>query len=99
MGYLLGPKDIRSRWVCQLRYRDPVRTIDEHAKRQTIAIRPTYRRRNSMAARSRMMISDAERRFPVRVRIAVPAGGFGRRLEGMHAWLDANCGAHGWMIT
>src|SRR5690349_24719094 len=45
------------------------------------------------------MIADAERRFPVRVRIAVPAGGFGRRLEAMYAWLDQNCGADGWKIT
>jgi len=52
-----------------------------------------------MPTRSRDMISDAERRFPVRVRIAVPAGGFGRRLESMHAWLDANCGADGWTVT
>lgn len=52
-----------------------------------------------MATGPRAMIADAERRFPVRVRIAVPTGGFGRRLEGMYAGLDANCGADGWMIT
>jgi hypothetical protein len=52
-----------------------------------------------MAASSRAMIPDAERRFPVRIRIAVPAGGFGQRLDRMHAWLDANRGADGWMIT
>src|SRR5690349_23385661 len=45
------------------------------------------------------MIADAERRFPVRVRIAVPAGGFGRRLEAMYVWLDQNCGTDGWKIT
>jgi hypothetical protein len=45
------------------------------------------------------MIADAEPRFPIRVRIAVPAGGFGRRLEAMYAWLDQNCGADGWKIT
>jgi hypothetical protein len=45
------------------------------------------------------MIADAERRFPVRTRIAVPACGFGQRLEAMYAWLDQNCGADGWVIT
>lgn len=54
---------------------------------------------DQMAAGARGMIADAERRFPVRVRIAVPTGGFGQRLTGMHAWLDQNCGADGWMIT
>jgi hypothetical protein len=52
-----------------------------------------------MAAGSRAMIADAERRFPVRARIAVPAGGFGRRLEAMYAWLDQKCGAEGWKKT
>ena len=52
-----------------------------------------------MATSSRARRLDAERRFPVRVRLAVPAGGFGQRLDDMHAWLNANCGADGWMIT
>ena len=39
---------------------------------------------------------DAERQFPVRVRIAVPQGGFGRQLAVMHAWLDEVCGEAGW---
>ena len=30
-----------------------------------------------MAASSRLMIAEAERRFAVRIKIAVPAGGFG----------------------
>jgi hypothetical protein len=38
----------------------------------------------------------AERRYPVRVRIAVPPEGLGRQLEVMHAWLDETCGAEGW---
>jgi len=45
------------------------------------------------------MIGDAERRFPVRIRLAIPAGGFGDRLNGMQAWLDENCGAAGWAMT
>ena len=39
---------------------------------------------------------EAERTFPVRVRIAVPPEGFGRQLPVMHAWLDEVCGAAGW---
>ena len=39
---------------------------------------------------------QAERRFPVRIRIAVPPEGLGRQLEIMHAWLDETCGSDGW---
>jgi len=39
---------------------------------------------------------EAEGRFPVRVRIAVPAHGFGQLLAVMHGWLDETCGAAGW---
>jgi len=39
---------------------------------------------------------EAERRYPVRVRIAVPLEGLGRQLEIMHAWLDETCGDEGW---
>jgi len=42
------------------------------------------------------ILREAERRFPVRVRIAVPPDGFGRQLTIMHAWLDETCGATGW---
>jgi hypothetical protein len=52
-----------------------------------------------MAASSRLMIAEAERRFPVRIRIAVPAGGFGGRLNQMQGWLDQNAGADGWAMT
>ena len=38
---------------------------------------------------------EAERRYPVRVRIAVPSEGLGRQLEIMHAWLNEICGAEG----
>ena len=44
-------------------------------------------------------VRDAERRFPVRVRISVPPEGFGSRLDQIIAWLDANCGADGWTST
>ena len=52
-----------------------------------------------MAASSKLMISEAEQRFPVRIRLALPAGGFGTRLSEIHAWLDENCGADGWAMT
>jgi hypothetical protein len=44
-------------------------------------------------------VRDAERRFPVRVRIGIPPEGLGNRLDQMNAWLDANCGADGWIST
>jgi hypothetical protein len=53
---------------------------------------------NLMAASSKLMI-EAERRFPVRIRIGVPPEGLGGRLDQMRAWLDGNCGADGWALT
>ena len=50
--------------------------------------------RASMQARQR-----AEKRFPVRVRIAVPPDGLGRQLELMHGWLDQTCSAEGWAMA
>src|ERR1700687_1721630 len=52
-----------------------------------------------MTASSRLMITEADRRFPLRIRLAIPAGGFGERLNHMHAWLDQNAGADGWAMT
>jgi hypothetical protein len=52
-----------------------------------------------MAASSKPMIIEAERRFPVRIRIGVPLEGFGARLDQMRWWLDGNCGADGWALT
>jgi hypothetical protein len=52
-----------------------------------------------MAASSKPMIMEAERRFPVRIRIGVPSQGLGSRLDQMRAWLDGNCGADGWALT
>jgi hypothetical protein len=52
-----------------------------------------------MAASSKLMIGEAERRFPVRIRIVVPPAGLGTRLDRMKAWLDDNCGADEWAIT
>jgi hypothetical protein len=33
------------------------------------------------------MIVEAERRFPCRIKLGVPIGGFGERLTEMPAWL------------
>ena len=33
------------------------------------------------------MIVEAERRFPSRIKLGVPSGGFGERLTEIHAWL------------
>jgi hypothetical protein len=49
-----------------------------------------------MPGNPRKARSEAERQFPVRVRIALPPAGFGRQLSLMHAWLDEVCGAAGW---
>jgi hypothetical protein len=45
------------------------------------------------------VITEADRRFPARIRIAVPPEGLGRQLDDMKAWLDANCGAGNWATT
>jgi hypothetical protein len=45
------------------------------------------------------MIAEAERRFPVRIRIAVPPAGLGGRLDQIKGWLDENAGANGWAMT
>jgi hypothetical protein len=47
----------------------------------------------------REMIMLAERRFPVRMRIAVPPEGLGQRHTQITGWLDENCGADCWAIT
>jgi hypothetical protein len=52
-----------------------------------------------MPGNMRDIIISAERRFPVRIRIGVPPGGFGHRHAEMIAWLDENCGSDGWAMT
>jgi hypothetical protein len=52
-----------------------------------------------MTGNPREIITMAERRFPVRIRLGVPPDGFGRRHTEMTAWLDENCGADGWAMT
>jgi hypothetical protein len=52
-----------------------------------------------MPGNPRELITLAERRFPVRIRIGVPSGGFGQRYSEITGWLDQNCGADGWAMT
>jgi hypothetical protein len=52
-----------------------------------------------MPGNPRDVIPVAERRFPVRIRVAVPPSGFGQRHSQITAWLDENCGADGWVMT
>lgn len=49
-----------------------------------------------MSKAARRNQRDTERYYPVRVRIAIPPGGFGRQLAVMHAWLDDTCGPARW---
>ena len=52
-----------------------------------------------MPGNPREMITAAERTFPVRIRIAVPADGLGRRHTQITVWLDENCGSDRWAMT
>ena len=52
-----------------------------------------------MPGNPRDMITSAERRSPVCIRIGVPPGGLGQRHTQITAWLDENCGADGWAMT
>ena len=52
-----------------------------------------------MPGNPRDMITTAERRFPIRIRIAVPPSGLGQRYPLITAWLDENCGADGCAMT
>ena len=46
-------------------------------------------------AASSLLITEAGRRFPVRIKLALPSGSLGKQVGEMHAWLDENCGADG----
>jgi hypothetical protein len=43
-----------------------------------------------MATSSKLMITDAERRFPCRIKLDAPRSGLGSLLTEMQAWLDEN---------
>jgi hypothetical protein len=49
-----------------------------------------------MVQRSAPQQAVAERYFPVRVRVAVPPGGFGSQFSIMCAWLDQHAGKAGY---
>ena len=46
-----------------------------------------------MPGNPREIITTAERSFPVRIRIAIPPDGLGRRHSAITGWLEENCGA------
>jgi hypothetical protein len=52
-----------------------------------------------MPGNPRELVTTAQRRFPVRIRIGVPPNGLGKRDTQITAWLDESCGADGWGIT
>jgi hypothetical protein len=47
----------------------------------------------AISGKPREIVTIAKRRFPVRIRIGVPPGGFGQRHTDITTWLDQNCGA------
>jgi hypothetical protein len=47
-----------------------------------------------MPGNPRELITSTERRFPVRIRIAVPPTGLGQQYAQITAWLDENCGGN-----
>ena len=66
----------------------------------SVTIMPRKRaRQRSDPCRFVKVIDDGRARFPVRIRIAVPPGGLGRRHAQIIAWFDENCGSDGWAIT
>ena len=67
------------------------------AKRLSDARRTQEER--TMPGNPREMITTAERRFSVRIRIAVPPSGLGQRHPQITAWLDENRRADGWAMT
>ena len=62
-------------------------------------LRWTFKVKRNMMPGNPGEITMAERRFRVRIRIAVPPSGLGQRRTQITAWLDANCGAYRWAMT
>ena len=52
-----------------------------------------------MPGNPREIITMAERRFPIRIRIRLPPAGLGQRHTQITTWLDENCGSDGWAMT
>jgi hypothetical protein len=65
------------------------------------ADRARHRRVASGADRSKgvAIVTEADRRFPIRIAIKVPPASLGARYNRMMAWLDEHCGVGGWAIT
>jgi hypothetical protein len=57
------------------------------------SIGPTRTRPENLG--NRAAIAEAERRFPVSIRIGVPVDGQGSRFDRVKEWLNENCGANG----
>src|SRR5271166_1124765 len=70
--------------------------LDRPASVSIISFGTKHERTAGMTRAAMRTQREAERRYPVRLRIAVPPEGFGRQLDIMHAWLDETCGAKGW---
>ena len=51
-----------------------------------------------MPGNLRNLITAAEGRFSVRIRISLAPEGLGQRLTDTTAWSDENCGANGWAM-
>lgn len=49
-----------------------------------------------MARRSTPVKKIDDARFPVRIRVSVPANGFGQSIHDMHTWLNDQIGADRW---
>src|SRR5215472_13266308 len=64
-----------------------------------MAVLPRTNKEQEMPGNPSEIITMAERTFPVRVRIAVPPDGLGRRHAQITAWLDEHCGSDGWAMT
>ena len=63
------------------------------------AFAPAEVSRPATIAAAENHISIVERQYPVRIKLGIPAGGLGPRLEQIHAWLDQACGANSWVIS
>ena len=77
---------------------DPIRiyAVSTALRRLLYLFEHNMNRGRGMTRASIQARQQTERRFPVRVRIAVPPEGLGRQIEIMHAWLDETCGTEGW---
>lgn len=78
-------------------WRDRV-SHDQHSSRSepASALEQAEVPRPATVAGAEDHIGIVERQYPVRIKLGIPAGGLGPRLDQIHAWLDQSCGANGW---